>query len=131
MRRRRAWTGHRAPGVRGRAARVGSTVLVAVALVLPLAAVASASVREGPPLLRAASVNAGRPGQTITLFGSDFFSANGLVVASFGGHAAPTRCPTRLRCIVTIPTHARLFGGYPLRVRTETGVSNALSFTVR
>jgi hypothetical protein len=90
----------------------------------------SASPPSGPgsPSLRAVNPPRGRPGRVVVVSGTDFFSANGLVVARVGGQETRTDCPTRTSCDVTIPD----LGSRPARVRltitTETGKSNALWF---
>lgn len=83
----------------------------------------------GVPELTSLTPSYGSAGQTVVVSGLDLFSPNGYVQASFGGQAAPTRCPTQTSCTVTVP----LLSGSPrsvaVTVTTETGTSNALSFS--
>ncbi|MCU1489613.1 MAG: hypothetical protein JWM85_1018 [Acidimicrobiaceae bacterium] len=65
-------------------------------------------------------------GQSVTLYGSNFSSSNGVIIATFDGRAAPTRCPTEQKCVITVPPG--LSGTVTVRLRTATGTSNGLSF---
>lgn len=104
--------------------------VLAAAISLGTLSAAGATKTSGLPVITALSARSAVPGQTFTLSGTGFYSANGVIVASFGTHPAPTQCPTRERCLVTVPTRAKLSGVYQLRLRTESGTSNALSFKV-
>ncbi len=116
---------HQALGRRGLFA-----ALLAVAISFGIPTGTGAASSGAPPVLTALSAKSGELGQTITLSGTGFFSANGLIVATFGTHPAPTQCPTRKECFVTVPTRAKLSGVYKLRLHTESGTSNAFSFKV-
>jgi hypothetical protein len=80
---------------------------------------------------------AGSAGQALTLSGSGFFSAGGHILVTFGGAEAPTACPTRTTCTVTVPSLGPAPGStgptaprvVPVVVTTDTGTSNQLTFT--
>lgn len=105
-------------------------VLVGVATVSIGAptSVGTLTTANRPPVLSSISPRTGRPGQTVTLSGRGFFSTDGVVITTFVGHPAPTRCPTRERCLVTVPRKPS--GSYSVSLHTESGASNALSFTI-
>jgi hypothetical protein len=78
---------------------------------------------------------AGSAGQSLTLTGTGFFSAGGHIEVTFGGTAAPTVCPTRSTCIVTVPAPGPSGGPstggpqtVPVVIRTDSGTSNSLAF---
>jgi hypothetical protein len=54
-------------------------------------------------------------------------SADNTIVAYFGSSATATACPSRNECVATAP--AGLTGTVPVRVHTESGTSNAKSFS--
>jgi hypothetical protein len=86
--------------------------------------------RSGPrPLLVAISPAASAPGHVVTLEGMGFFSPDGHITVMFGGQAAPVYCPTQTTCDATVPGSGRSTGTVPVTVATDTGVSNAVSFT--
>lgn len=87
------------------------------------------SARGQPPRLLAIEPDTGAPGETLTLVGSGIESPNGRVVAYFGDEPAPTSCPTEARCTVTVPTAAH--GTVAVRIETEFGRSNAITFRAR
>ncbi len=65
-------------------------------------------------------------GQVLTISGANFFSPDGRVQASVGGHDAPTRCPTEAVCVVTVPQDLGPPRRLSLTIETETGTSNTL-----
>jgi len=67
----------------------------------------------------------GSAGETVTVSGSGFLSANGSIVATFGSQIAPTSCPTENQCFVTVPPGSN---SAVVRIRTESGTSNPLTF---
>ena len=68
-------------------------------------------------------------GATIAVIGTNLRSNNGVVYATFGPYGSYTRCPLVTRCNVLVPKY--LFGRYQVRIHTQTGVSNFLTFTYR
>jgi hypothetical protein len=86
----------------------------------------SAASSTAGPVLSSLEPNTGAVGQVLTLTGSGFMSANGTIVATFNSHPAPTRCPSERLCLVTVP--AGLHGSVAVRLHTESGESNALTF---
>jgi IPT/TIG domain len=84
----------------------------------------------GPvPVLAAISPAAGVGGQVVTLSGTGLFSANGVITVSFGSTLAPVRCPTETTCRVTVPPRKPASGSVAVRVTTQSGTSNQLSFS--
>lgn len=78
------------------------------------------------PVLSSLTPDAGVAGQTVTLTGSGFTSANGTIVAMFDSRPMPTRCPSEQRCLVTVlPV---LPGSVLVRLQTESASSNTLIF---
>jgi hypothetical protein len=67
----------------------------------------------------------GSAGQTLTVSGSGFLSANGSIVATFGSQTTQTSCPTSDQCFVTVPPGSNTA---VVRITTESGVSNPLTF---
>ncbi len=78
------------------------------------------------PVLSSLEPDTGAAGQTLILSGMGITSANGTIVATFDSRPAPTRCPSEQRCLVTVP--AGLKGSVNVRLQTESGRSNALTF---
>jgi len=82
----------------------------------------------GAPVLSHLSPASGSPGTQIQVSGSNFLSADGLIVGHFGGQIAPTSCPSESTCTLTVPD---LPGGpraADVTITTESGTSNALTF---
>jgi hypothetical protein len=71
----------------------------------------------------------GAAGQKVTITGSDFLSADNTIVAYFGSSPAPTSCPSADECVASAPSG--LSGAVSVQVRTETGTSNAATFSYR
>jgi hypothetical protein len=65
----------------------------------------------------------------MTVFGVGLYSPDGLVQASLGGADAPTSCTTETTCVVTVPAGLGPPRRLPLRIQTQGGTSNALSFS--
>lgn len=80
------------------------------------------------PQLSSISPTRGAVGRVVVVHGSNLFSPNGLVLARFGGHPAPTICPTQTFCRVTVPTLPGSPSTVSLTITTELGTSNALAF---
>lgn len=83
----------------------------------------------GPPVLSALSPSTGAAGQSVTVSGTNFISADGVVQARFGGQLAPTACPVQTSCTVTVPTMTGSPTSVPVTITTAGGTSNALAFT--
>ncbi|MDA8268568.1 MAG: IPT/TIG domain-containing protein [Actinomycetota bacterium] len=82
-------------------------------------------------MISALSPSSGVAGETVTVTGQDFFSADGRIVVRFGGVVVPTRCPDQSTCVVTVP--AAVVAGAPppavaVTLTTDAGMSNALAF---
>ncbi len=84
------------------------------------------STSKAPARLRSISPGTASPGQTVTLTGDGFESSNGLIVAMFGSEPVPTNCPTESRCVARVPVGTQR--DVVVRVRTESGLSNGISF---
>ncbi len=96
---------------------------------LPSTTVPPGVVASGAPVLRTLDPSSGTAGQVVTISGTNLFSANGQVQATFDGQQAPTSCPTETSCSVIVPA---LPGGphtVVVTVSTESGTSNALTFS--
>jgi hypothetical protein len=65
----------------------------------------------------------------VTISGSNFISANGVVVASFNGQEAGTVCPVQTACTVTVPSLGATPGNAVVTVTTAAGTSNGLAFS--
>jgi IPT/TIG domain len=115
---------------RGLSTRRSSTATSAAQTTAPArpnttAATSPASSSEGP-VLTSLEPDSGAAGETLILSGRGITSANGTIVATFDSRPAPTRCPSEQRCLVTVP--AGLKGSVAVRLQTESGSSNALTF---
>lgn len=80
------------------------------------------------PTITALDPPQGSAGRSVTIRGRGLFSANGSIVVTFEGRVALTRCPTEQRCIATVPTAPHGSFVATVRVRTASGLSNALAF---
>ena len=83
----------------------------------------------GAPRLASVSPVGGSAGRTVVVDGSGLFSSNGEVVAYFGSTQAPTSCPSRTSCTVTVPDLGAGPSTVRLTVVTSQGRSNALGFS--
>jgi hypothetical protein len=80
------------------------------------------------PLLSALSPHTGGAGQVVVVSGANLMSADGMVLARFGGQEAPTSCPVQTSCTVTVPANVAQGGVVPVTITTDAGTSNALTF---
>jgi hypothetical protein len=87
----------------------------------------AAPAQRGGPVVSAISPRQGRPGQRAVISGSGFLSPDGTIVAYFGSAPARTVCPSADRCTAVAPQAAG--GSVPVRVHTQRGTSNAVTFT--
>lgn len=76
--------------------------------------------------MRSMSPASGTAGQTVTLTGSNLFSASGLIMAHFGAATAPVSCPTQSRCTATVPSGS---GSVLVTITTDRGTSRPVRFT--
>jgi hypothetical protein len=94
----------------------------------PVAKVPAAPGSAKAPELISLAPAQGSAGQTVTVSGSNLFSGDGYVQASFDTQAAPTSCSSQTTCTVVVP----MLSGFPrdvqVTVTTETGTSNAMTF---
>jgi IPT/TIG domain len=81
------------------------------------------------PLLSSLSPSTGGFGQQVTVSGTDFLSADGEIVAHFGGQSAATSCPSQTLCLVTVvPPLSGSPRSVPVSISTEAGTSATLTF---
>ena len=100
-----------------------TTATTAPATTLP------AATSPNAPQLSSISPAAGAAGQVVTISGTNFISANGVVVASFNGQLAGTVCPVVTACTVTVPSLGATPGNVVVTVTTAAGTSNGLAFS--
>lgn len=81
------------------------------------------------PRLVSVSPSAGRTGQVVTVSGVNLYSPDGFVQATLGGAEAPISCQSQTTCSVTVPAGLGPPQTRPITIETETGTSNALSFS--
>jgi hypothetical protein len=72
--------------------------------------------------------SSGVSGQHVTIFGKDLAGPGGYVVATFDGSTVPTNCPSLERCDAVVPPRPPGANTLAVRLRTERGTSNAISF---
>jgi hypothetical protein len=82
-----------------------------------------------PPIISAIMPATGPAGQRVVISGTNFLSANGQIVASFGGAAAPTSCSSSTSCAATAPAQPATSGQVQVTITTATGTSNGEWFT--
>jgi hypothetical protein len=87
------------------------------------------SATSGAPAVTSLAPAAGGPGTSVTITGSGFLSADGMIVAEMDGQAAPTSCPDQTTCTVTVPTLPATPGPVPVTVTTSAGTSAPISFS--
>jgi hypothetical protein len=80
------------------------------------------------PLLSSLSPSTGGSGQQVTVSGTDLLSADGEIVAHFGGQAAATSCPSQTMCLVTVPPLSGSPRSVPVSITTDAGTSRTLTF---
>jgi hypothetical protein len=87
---------------------------------------------SGPgPHITALSPSSGPAGQVVTITGVNLVSADGQVLASFGGTVAPTSCSSATTCTATAPAAPNGSAKVPVTVKTSEGTSNSLDYTYR
>ena len=84
-----------------------------------------------PPQISSVSPTSGSPGQTLTVSGANFISADGSIVASFDGRITATSCATPSVCTVTVPPPSAGQTSAQLTITTASGTSNAIAFSYR
>ncbi|HLX78048.1 MAG TPA: IPT/TIG domain-containing protein [Acidimicrobiales bacterium] len=82
----------------------------------------------GAPVLFSLDPTSASSGASVTITGNDLFSSDHVVVARFDGKVSTTRCPSTHRCVAVVPTLPSGSGAVTVRVTTDAGQSNALTF---
>jgi hypothetical protein len=84
---------------------------------------------SGGPLLTTLIPASGNAGQVLVIEGSSLVSPSGQITAHFGTETATVACPAQTSCIVQVPPNEAPTGSVPFTVTTDTGTSNALTFS--
>lgn len=79
-------------------------------------------------MLAAVTPTTAAAGQTVTVTGKNFYSADDQITATVGSAAAGISCPSETTCRVRIPDLGHK-GSVELVVTTEAGRSNPLTLT--
>jgi IPT/TIG domain len=104
-----------------------SSIMTGPATATPPAPNPSAS--GSSPVVSAVTPDAGDAGQVVMVNGSNLFSPDENIQASFGGQPADISCPTQALCMMTVPSLAAPAGTISITVTTEAGTSDAIPFT--
>ncbi len=96
--------------------------------VSPASTAPSSTIQGSDPVLSSLTPSSGAAGQSLVISGANFLSANGDIIARFGGQVVPTRCFDQTSCSVTVPVLVGTQSVVPVTVTTVTGTSNALTF---
>lgn len=83
----------------------------------------------GAPVITSLTPAQASVGQTVVIAGSNLVSADGQVLAHFGGVTAPTSCQSASSCTATVPSPSGPTPRVPVTVSTQAGTSNPLTFT--
>jgi hypothetical protein len=89
---------------------------------------ATSAVGSSAPFLSSLSPSTGAAGQSVTVTGTNFLSADGQIVARFGGQVTSTSCPDETSCTVTVPALSGSPRSVKVTITTESGTSNTLNF---
>lgn len=73
----------------------------------------------------------GAPGEDVVVTGTNLFSADGEILAHFAGAPAPTTCPGQHSCTLVVPVDPTASATVSVTITTQSGTSNALTFTYR
>jgi hypothetical protein len=92
------------------------------------AAGATAPTGAAAPVLSSLAPATGMPGQSVVVSGANLLSADGQIVARFGGQVASTDCPAPSTCTVTVPSATGPPASTPVTITTSSGTSNPLTF---
>jgi hypothetical protein len=65
----------------------------------------------------------------VVVSGSNFISANGQIVAEFGGQVTSTSCPDQSTCTVTVPDLGPSPRSVPFTITTQSGTSKPMNFS--
>lgn len=84
---------------------------------------------SSPPTITSLTPASGSAGQNVLITGTDFVSANGRVLATFGGAPAPTSCSSATECTATAPAQPGSSSRVQVTITTATGTSNGQWFT--
>lgn len=80
------------------------------------------------PFLTSIAPASGGVGTTVTLRGVRLFSSDQVIQVTFGSVPGPVHCPTRELCVATAPQPSGGASAVPVRLRTDAGRSNPLTF---
>jgi hypothetical protein len=69
------------------------------------------------------------PGQVLVIVGSNLMSASGQITANFGTETSTVACPQTTSCLVMVPQDGTSGTSVPFTVTTDSGTSNALTFS--
>lgn len=83
------------------------------------------------PQLTGISPMSGVPGEDVVVTGTNLFSADGEILAHFAGAPAPTTCPGQHSCTLVVPADPTSSATVGVTITTQSGTSNALTFTYR
>jgi hypothetical protein len=81
------------------------------------------------PSLTTLDPASGVPGQILVIEGTDLLSPSGQITAHFGTATATVACPAQSSCLVMVPPNTAAAASVPFTVTTDTGTSNALTFS--
>jgi hypothetical protein len=82
----------------------------------------------GVGVVSSLSPSSGGAGQSVVVSGSNFISANGQIVAEFGGQVTATSCPDQSTCTVKVPDLGPTPRSVPFTITTQSGTSKAMTF---
>jgi hypothetical protein len=84
------------------------------------------------PIISSLSPSSGAAGQAITILGANFMSPSGHISARVGTRLASIACPQQSTCTLTVPPpDPGTTGSVSVTVTTDSGTSNAVSFSYR
>jgi hypothetical protein len=81
-----------------------------------------------PLTISAVIPSSGVSGQHVTIFGNDLVGPGGYLVATFDGSPVPTSCPSEQQCSAVVPPRPPDTDTTAVRLRTDRGASNAITF---
>lgn len=81
------------------------------------------------PVLTTLEPASAAPGQVLVIVGSNLMSASGQITANFGTETSTVACPQTTSCLVMVPQDGTSGTSVPFTVTTDSGTSNALSFS--
>lgn len=81
------------------------------------------------PVLTTLEPASAAPGQVLVIVGSNLMSASGQITANFGTETSTVACPQTTSCLVMVPQDGTSGTSVPFTVTTDSGTSNALTFS--